>query len=69
MVLTSVLIFSQVNANTHSLAKYLMELTIVDYECAHMAPSLIAAAALCLSLKLLDEGDWVSTQQLFNLRG
>ena len=49
------------NANTHSLAKYLMELTIVDYDMCHIHPSTIAAAALCMSIRLLDGGDWVST--------
>ena len=37
-----------------------MELTIIDYNMAHLSPSVIAAAALCLSMKLLDQGNWVS---------
>ncbi|NXE95056.1 CCNB1 protein, partial [Menura novaehollandiae] len=36
------------------LAKYLMELCIVDYDMVHFRPSRIAAAAFCLSLKLLN---------------
>lgn len=40
-------------AKTHTLAKYLMELSLIDYELVHILPSQIAAAALCLSMKLL----------------
>jgi cyclin B len=43
----------EVDATTHTMAKYLMELTIVDYEMVHCRPSMIAAAALCLAIKLL----------------
>lgn len=51
----------QVDANKHTLAKYLMELTIVEYDMVHYSPSQIAAAALCLSMKLLDESQWTET--------
>ncbi|KAJ7311309.1 hypothetical protein JRQ81_006925 [Phrynocephalus forsythii] len=40
------------------LAKYLMELTLVDYEMVHYNPLEIAAAALCLSQKVLSESHW-----------
>ena len=51
---------NQVDVNTYTLAKYLMELTIVEYDLAHINPSEIAAAALCLAMKLLrDTPDWV----------
>jgi len=43
-----------VDALTHTMAKYVMELTLVEYKMAHLKPSLIAAAALALSLKVLD---------------
>ena len=51
----------EVDANKHTLAKYLMELTLVDYGMVHYAPSQISAAALCLSIKALDDSQWVST--------
>ena len=41
-----------VDALTHTLAKYTMELTLVDYKMAHIKPSMIAAAALALSLRV-----------------
>uniref|UniRef100_A0A8D2JD65 Cyclin B1 n=1 Tax=Varanus komodoensis TaxID=61221 RepID=A0A8D2JD65_VARKO len=47
----------------HTLAKYLMELSIVDYDMVHYPPSQIAAAAFCLSTKILDEGEWTPTLQ------
>ncbi|XP_061463441.1 G2/mitotic-specific cyclin-B1 [Rhineura floridana] len=47
----------------HTLAKYLMELSLVDYEMVHYSPSQIAAAAFCLSTKVLDEGEWTPTLQ------
>lgn len=49
------------DATKHTLAKYLMELTIVDYDMVHVAPSEIAAAALCLSMKIIDKSNWVRT--------
>lgn len=51
----------EVDANKHTLAKYLMELTIVDYELVHIAPSLIAGAALCLAMRVLDGSEWTDT--------
>jgi len=51
----------QVDASTHTLAKYLMELTIVEYDLVSINPSEIAAASLCLAMKLsCDTPDWVS---------
>lgn len=47
-------------ADQHTLAKYLLELTMVDYEMVHFPPSMVASAALALTLKILDAGDWVS---------
>ncbi|XP_028999944.1 G2/mitotic-specific cyclin-B2-like isoform X2 [Betta splendens] len=42
----------------HTLAKYLMELTLLDYDMVHYRPSEIAAASLCLSQLLLEERPW-----------
>ena len=49
----------QVDARKRTLAKYLMELTIIQYDMVQYNPSEIAAAALCLSIKLLDGSQWV----------
>jgi len=38
-----------------------MELTLIDYDMVHHRPSEIAAAALCLSQKILGNNRWVST--------
>jgi cyclin B len=52
----------EVDATTHTLAKYLMELTVVEYDLASVAPSYIAAAALCLAMKLIDDNThWTAT--------
>ncbi|XP_072297884.1 G2/mitotic-specific cyclin-B2-like isoform X2 [Eucyclogobius newberryi] len=50
----------------HTLAKYLMELTLLDYDMVHFRPSEIAAAALCLSQLLLKELPWSPTQQHYS---
>jgi len=56
----------QVCPNTHNLAKYIMELTIIEYEMVHYNPSLIAAAALCFSIKVLSGGDWTDTLSYYS---
>ncbi|XP_067424559.1 G2/mitotic-specific cyclin-B1 [Emydura macquarii macquarii] len=53
----------EVDLEQHTLAKYLMELSLVDYEMVHYPPSQIAAAAFCLALKVLDGGEWTLTLQ------
>uniref|UniRef100_H2L4R1 Cyclin B2 n=1 Tax=Oryzias latipes TaxID=8090 RepID=H2L4R1_ORYLA len=50
----------------HTLAKYLMELTLLDYHMVHYRPSEVAAAALCLSQLLLDGLPWSLTQQQYS---
>ncbi|XP_038134467.1 G2/mitotic-specific cyclin-B2-like [Cyprinodon tularosa] len=50
----------------HTLAKYLMELTLLDYELVHYRPSEIAAASLCLSQQLLGGLPWSATQQHYS---
>lgn len=49
----------QVTAEQHTLAKYLLELTMIDYDMVHFPPSMVASAALALTLKILDAGEWV----------
>lgn len=39
----------------HSIAKFLMELSLSEYECSHWRPSLLAAAALYASLHIIDQ--------------
>lgn len=56
----------QVDASKHTLAKYLMELTIIEYDMVQYLPSQIAAAALCLSLKLLDSSRWTDTLAFYS---
>ncbi|XP_070599353.1 G2/mitotic-specific cyclin-B1 [Erythrolamprus reginae] len=53
----------EVDIEQHALAKYLMELSLVDYEMVHYPPSQIAAAAFCLSAKVLEEGEWTPILQ------
>uniref|UniRef100_H0XQC2 G2/mitotic-specific cyclin-B2 n=1 Tax=Otolemur garnettii TaxID=30611 RepID=H0XQC2_OTOGA len=53
----------KVDVKQHTLAKYLMELTMLDYEMVHFAPSQIAAGAFCLASKILDNGEWTPTLQ------
>ena len=51
----------QVDVEQHTLAKYLMELSMLDYDMVHFPPSQIVAGAFCLALKILDNGEWVSS--------
>ncbi|KAM9330983.1 G2/mitotic-specific cyclin-B1 [Gastrophryne carolinensis] len=53
----------EVDASLHTLAKYLIELSMLDYEMVHYPPSQVAAAAFCLSQKVLDCGEWTPVLQ------
>ncbi|NXE25857.1 CCNB2 protein, partial [Ardeotis kori] len=55
----------EADAKQHTLAKYLMELTLVDYDMVHHRPSEIAAAALCLSQKILGHNKWGTKHQYY----
>lgn len=56
-----------VDAAQHNLAKYLMELCLPEYSMCHYKPSIIAAAALCFSLKLLgDDTVWDDTLTFYS---
>ena len=46
-------------AEHHTLAKYFVELTMVDYEMVHFPPSQVASAAFALTLKVFSCGEWV----------
>ncbi|NXV36274.1 CCNB1 protein, partial [Rissa tridactyla] len=54
---------TEADLKQHALAKYLMELSIVDYDMVHFPPSKIASAASCLALKLLDGCEWTPILQ------
>jgi cyclin B len=56
----------EVDASQHTMAKYFMELTITDYEMASTPPSKVAAAALCLSMKVLEMKTWNDTLQHYS---
>jgi G2/mitotic-specific cyclin 1/2 len=49
---------------TRTLAKYLMEVSLIDHRFLDKTPSLIAASGLYLARQMLDRGDWV---KFFNL--
>ncbi len=49
-------------AVTHTLAKYVMELSLCDYSLVAEPPSRLAAAALALSIRLLEPG-WSAGSQ------
>ncbi|XP_040275561.1 G2/mitotic-specific cyclin-B1 [Bufo bufo] len=53
----------EVEAPLHNLAKYLIELAMLDYDIVHYPPSHVAAAAFHLSQKVLDGGEWTPTLQ------
>ncbi|XP_028411190.1 G2/mitotic-specific cyclin-B-like [Dendronephthya gigantea] len=53
-------------SETHTMAKFFMELMLVDYDSVKFLPSLKAASALYLSLKLLDKQDWDSTLEHYS---
>uniref|UniRef100_A0A3Q1LJD2 G2/mitotic-specific cyclin-B1 n=1 Tax=Bos taurus TaxID=9913 RepID=A0A3Q1LJD2_BOVIN len=53
----------EVDVELHTLAKYLMELPMLDYDMVHFPPSQIAVGAFCLALKVLDNGEWTPTLQ------
>lgn len=44
-----------VQQEQHTLSKYLLEIMLAEYELCHLAPSLQAAAACCLSLAVTNE--------------
>jgi len=55
-----------VDSRKHTLAKYLMELTLIDYNFTQQLPSKIAAAALYISIKVLDNSEWSTTLHFYS---
>ncbi|CAD7693477.1 unnamed protein product [Nyctereutes procyonoides] len=53
----------EVDVEQHTLAEYLMELSMLDYDMVHFPPSQIAAGAFSLALKILENGEWTPTLQ------
>ncbi|NP_001081989.1 cyclin B1 S homeolog [Xenopus laevis] len=51
----------EVDSVHHTLAKYLIELVMTDYDMVHIPPSQLAAAAFCLAMKILNSGEWTPT--------
>ena len=45
----------------HTVAKYLVEVSLLEYDFAHYPPSLIAAAALFLSLRIMEPNSTLAT--------
>merc|ERR1719209_2426690 len=57
-----------VDVQQHTLAKYLIEISLLEYEMVHIPPSLLASAALFLSLRLLDPALTLATTWSANLQ-
>lgn len=43
------------DSRIHTMAKYLMELSLIEYDCSYWKPSLLAATSLYLTLQLIAE--------------
>ena len=41
-----------------TLTRFVLELTLLDYYCVRVAPSMLAAGALLWTLRYLQRGDW-----------
>jgi hypothetical protein len=55
------------NPEARMLAKYLLEVTIMDERFVAERPSVVAAAAYCLAIYMLKMGDWVRCSVLSKL--
>lgn len=47
----------------HSIAKFLMELSLTEYECSHWRPSMLAAAALFATIYMVNNGNRQDSNQ------
>jgi len=50
----------------HALAKYLLELAMMDYDLSSLKPSILAAGALKVAIDLLGEGEWTPLMQHYS---
>lgn len=50
---------------THTLARYIAESTLQDYQFVDVKPSLVAAAAMYLTLRMRKLGPWVRSVRQF----
>ncbi|KAJ2705446.1 G2/mitotic-specific cyclin [Coemansia sp. IMI 203386] len=50
----------QYNMQTRTIAKYLMEVCLVDHRMIRFSPSHIAAAGICMARRMLESGPWDS---------
>ncbi|XP_008308642.1 G2/mitotic-specific cyclin-B2 [Cynoglossus semilaevis] len=57
---------AQSNDEKYTLSKYLMELTLLDFNMVHYRPSEVAAASMCLSQLLLEQLPWSPLQQHYS---
>jgi len=57
---------AQVDTTIHNLAKYLMELAIVEYKFCHVPPSKLAAAALAISMMAYETDPSNTLQRLWS---
>merc|ERR1711863_169050 len=57
---------AQVDTTVHNLAKYIMELTVVEYKFCHLPPSQVAAAALAISMMAYELDQNKTIQQTWN---
>ncbi|KAJ2787877.1 G2/mitotic-specific cyclin, partial [Coemansia interrupta] len=48
----------QYNIQTRTIAKYIMEVCILDHRLIHLPTSIIAAAGICLARRMLNAGPW-----------
>merc|ERR1712126_316262 len=57
---------AQIDTTIHNLAKYIMELAIVEYKFCHVLPSKLAAAALAISMMAYENDPEVTLKLLWN---
>jgi len=58
---------AEVDGVKHTMAKYFMELTLVDYACIAFLPSEIAAASLYIAMKADDDLEWTPTMEYYSM--